>query len=88
MTIRKRLVCHQNLEDFAKGLIAHAKNGPRAVFRQITDGPVGEVTYSEIPADGQNYAKIMKHMPECLYGIYDHRITVKELVSDLSFKGC
>lgn len=87
MAKQKRIICNQDLKQFAEGVIAHAKNGDRAVMRQIIDGPVLEVVYSDIPLDGLGYKKIMQHQPECLFGVYSTKIRVADLISDLSFKG-
>lgn len=83
----KRYVCHQNLKDVAKGILSRAKNGDRAVFRQVHDKISHfEIEYSDVPFDGINYKKIIKHMPETLWGVYNTKMKVDVIVSDLTFK--
>lgn len=89
MTKKARYTNSQNIEEFASAVIAHSKNGPRAVFRLIKELSPGlfEVTYSDLPQNGQNYEKIMRVQSESLWGIYDSRVKLEQLVSDLSYKG-
>lgn len=84
---QSRLVCTQNLKEFAEGLLQRSKNGERAVFiRKHDNGAFIEVTWADVPFEGQNYAKIMKAMPETFYGVYNNKARVQDIVYDLSLK--
>lgn len=83
----KRMVCNQDLKLFAENLIAKAKNSDRAVFRLTEDdGAVIHVTYKDIPMDSANYLKAIKAQPETLWGVYNTKARVGDIVRDLSVK--
>jgi len=73
---------NQDIKAFADGVMQRAKNGPRAVVKELATG-----IFKDLPQDGVGFSKILKKPDEySLQGIYDNKCKIQWLYADLGAK--
>lgn len=76
----QQLRCKQDLKAFAAGVIQRTKNGPRGLFRMVEPT---EIVWKDVPSDGTNFLKMVKHYPDEFRGVFDHRAKVEYLLDEM-----